>query len=158
MGGLPSSTGQLPSAADGSRIDAIPNGRIASAANTNGRACRWGGPPSTYAVWSRCRISGPSAPVRPAVRLWSAWCGPYQSAPGMPANLRALGNCVAGFRALAPWDRGENISGRTCVFPLQARLRVRAFGTCAPRWPRGWAPGVPGRAYQGTPSPPASLP
>ena len=38
MGGLPSSTGQLPSAADGSRIDAIPNGRIASAANTNGRA------------------------------------------------------------------------------------------------------------------------
>ena len=38
MGGLPSSTGQLPSAADGSRIDATPNGRIASAANTNGRA------------------------------------------------------------------------------------------------------------------------
>ena len=71
MGGLPSSTGQLPSAADGSRIDAIPNGRIASAANTNGRAGRWGGPPSTYAVWSRCRISGPSAPVRLAVRLRS---------------------------------------------------------------------------------------
>ena len=90
MGGLPSSTGQLPSAADGSRIDAIPNGRIASAANTNGRAGRWGGPPSPYAVWSRCRISGPSAPVRAAVRLrtlggaWEGVSGP--SAP-VPSSL-----------------------------------------------------------------------
>ena len=86
MGGLPSSTGQLPSAADGSRIDATPNGRIASAANTNGRAGRWGGPPSPYAVWSRCRISGPSAPVRAA-----ACCGPRgvpERASQGPQHLR----------------------------------------------------------------------
>ena len=92
MGGLPSSTGQLPSAADGSRIDAIPNGRIASAANTNGQAGRWGGPPSTYAVWSRCRISGPSAPVRPAVRLRSTRCGPCQSAAWLvPGHWPGIG-------------------------------------------------------------------
>ena len=93
MGGLPSSTGQLPSAADGSRIDAIPNGRIASAANTNGRAGRWGGLPSPHAVGSRCRISGPSAPVRAATRLWTlggAWegvSGPSAPAPSPPAVL-----------------------------------------------------------------------
>ena len=88
MGGLPSSTGQLPSAADGSRIDATPNGRIASAANTNGRAGRWGGPPSPYAVWSRCRISGPSAPVRAAALLRTpggAWEG--VSGPSAPAGF-----------------------------------------------------------------------
>ena len=108
MGGLPSSTGQLPSAADGSRIDAIPNGRIASAANTNGRAGRWGGPPSTYAVWSRCRISWPSAPVRPAVRR-STRCGPCQSAAWDISGRSAPVSPVPA--TLAPWDRGENISG-----------------------------------------------
>ena len=101
MGGLPSSTGQLPSAADGSRIDAIPNGRIASAANTNGRAGRWGGPPSTYAVWPRCRISGPSAPVRPAVRLRSTRCGPCQSAAW---DARGSSAPVIGVRtSQGPW-------------------------------------------------------
>ena len=107
MGGLPSSTGQLPSAADGSRIDAIPNGRIASAANTNGRAGRWGGPPSTYAVWSRCRISGPSAPVRVAVRLRSTRCGPP-----------ALGTCVPWFPA--HWPPGIGV--RTSQGPWHLRL------------------------------------
>ena len=141
MGGLPSSTGQLPSAADGSRIDAIPNGRIASAANTNGRAGRWGGPPSTYAVWSRCRMSGPSAPVRPAVRLRSTRCGPCQSAAWDAGDI---GTCVPWFpKHWPPWDRGENISGplapasptcalSSCLLALRhGGKRVRALGTCA---------------------------
>ena len=155
MGGLPSSTGQLPSAADGSRIDAIPNGRIASAANTNGRAGRWGGPPSTYAVWSRCRISGPSAPVRPAVRLRSPRCGPYQSAPGMPGDISGPSASVSpGLRGIrvrtsqSPWHLclpcpgpfGVACQGlRHLRSPLAAGLgplgvrggRIRALGTCA---------------------------
>ena len=124
MGGLPSSTGQLPSAADGSRIDAIPNGRIASAANTNGRAGRWGGPPSTYAMRSRCCISGPSAPVRPAVRLRSTRCGPCQS---------------------AAWDARRYLG--TCVF-----FRGCVSGPSAPALPAGCGAGPlrgAGGAYQG---------
>ena len=89
MGGLPSSTGQLPSAADGSRIDAIPNGRIASAANTNGRAGRWGGLPSPHAVGSRCRISGPSAPVCVQLIGCGPWGVPGRASQG-PRHLRPL--------------------------------------------------------------------
>ena len=103
MGGLPSSTGQLPSAADGSRIDAIPNGRIASAANTNGRAGRWGGPPSPHAVGSRCRISGPSAPVRAATRLClgGRLKGPRHLRPlPLPSSLRHGGEACQGPRHL----------------------------------------------------------
>ena len=145
MGGLPSSTGQLPSAADGSRIDAIPNGRIASAANTNGRAGRWGGPPSTYAVWSRCRISGPSAPVRPAVRLRSTRCGPCQSAAwdaGTSQGPQHLSLLVRG--ALAPF------SGPLApASPPSRPLRGCVSGPSAPALPAGRGAGVPGRAYQG---------
>ena len=106
MGGLPSSTGQLPSAADGSRIDAIPNGRIASAANTNGRAGRWGGPPSPHAVGSRCRISGP-APVRADAR-WTLGC--------LGGRLRALGTC-----ALSPCRPALRHGGEACQGPRHLR-------------------------------------
>ena len=143
MGGLPSSTGQLPSAADGSRIDAIPNGRIASAANTNGRAGRWGGPPSMYAVWSCCRISGPSAP-----RLRSTRCGPCQSAAwDARRHLRGLGTCVPWFPAhwapgigvrtsQGPWRlRPPSRPLQGCVSgpsaPALPADRIRALGTCA---------------------------
>ena len=102
MGGLPSSTGQLPSAADGSRIDAIPNGRIASAANTNGRAGRWGGPPSRPL---RGCVSGPSAPALPAGR----GAGPLGGCRG--GRIRALGTC-----ALSP-----------CLALRHGRKRVRAL-------------------------------
>ena len=147
MGGLPSSTGQLPSAADGSRIDAIPNGRIASAANTNGRAGR--GPPSTYAVWSRCRISGPSAPVCPAVRLRSTRCGPCQSA-AWDARGTSPGHWPPGIgvrTSQGPWHLrlpppgpfGVACQGlRHLRSPLAAGLGlelaggcIRALGTCA---------------------------
>ena len=165
MGGLPSSTGQLPSAAAGSRIDAIPNGRIASAANTNGRAGRWGGPPSTYAVWSRCRISGPSAPVRPAVRLRSTRCGPCQSAAlHVRGHLRALGTCV-------PWFPGHwppaGIGVRTSQGPWHPSrpLRGCVSGPSAPALPAGRGAGPLRGAGEGVsgpsapaPSPPASLP
>ena len=144
MGGLPSSTGQLPSAADGSRIDAIPNGRIASAANTNGRAGRWGGPPSTYAVWSRCRISGPSVRLRHPVRTLSIR---RLGCPGISQGPRHLCPLV-----LALWDRGENISGPSApVSPPSRPFWGCVSGPSAPALPgRGAGPlGVPGRAYQG---------
>ena len=103
MGGLPSSTGQLPSAADGSRIDAIPNGRIASAANTNGRAGRWGGPPSTHAVCPAVAFQGPRH-LRPAVRLrwaWRAYQGPRHLRPlPLPPCLEAWGEACQGPRHL----------------------------------------------------------
>ena len=165
MGGLPSSTGQLPSAADGSRIDAIPNGRIASAANTNGRAGRWGGPPSTYTVWSRCRISGPSAPVRPTVRLRSTRCGPCQSAAwDARQHLRALGTCVSWF----PGHWPPEIGVRTCQGPWHLRLPppgpfavacqgLRLFAGRGAGPLRGAGEGVSGPSAP-APSPPASLP
>ena len=131
MGGLPSSTGQLPSAADGSRIDAIPNGRIASAANTNGRAGRWGGLPSPHAVGSRCRISGPSAPVRAATRLWGvprrASQGPRHLRPlPLPSCLEARGESVSGPSAPA-LSTPHSISGRT-IASFHALVSVRGEG------------------------------
>ena len=66
---------------------------------------------------------------------------PVNPPPGMLGDISEPSAPVSpGSRALAPWDRGENISGLgTCVSPFQAPsgLRVRAFGMCAPRWPWG---------------------
>ena len=104
MGGLPSSTGQLPSAADGSRIDATPNGRIASAANTNGRAGRWGG-----SSFPACRVVPlpHSAPVRAAALLrtpggaWEGVSGPSAPAPfPLTPCLEARGDECQGPRHL----------------------------------------------------------
>ena len=109
MGGLPSSTGQLPSAADGSRIDATPNGRIASAANTNGRAGRWGG------VLLPHMPCGPAAasqgPRHLCVQL--PCCGPR----GVP------GRASQGPRHLRP---------SPCRLALRhGGMSVRALGTCS---------------------------
>ena len=108
MGGLPSSTGQLPSAADGSRIDATPNGWIASAANTNGRAGRWG-------VLLPRMPCGPAAasqgPRHLCVQL--PCCGPR----GVP------GRASQGPRHLRP---------SPCRLALRhGGMSVRALGTCS---------------------------
>ena len=139
MGGLPSSTGQLPSAADGSRIDAIPT-------DGSHQLPIRGGPPSTYAVWSRCRISGPSAVRTLSIRRLGC--------PATSQGPRHLCPLVPG--ALAPSEIGVRTSQGPwhLRLPLQApsALRVRAFGTCAPRWPQE---GVSGPS---APTLPASLP
>ena len=106
MGGLPSSTGQLPSAADGSRIDATPNGRIASA--TNGRAGRWGGPPSRMPCGPAAASQGPR---HLCVQL--PCCGPR----GVP------GRASQGPRHLRP---------SPCRLALRhVGMSVRALGTCS---------------------------
>ena len=105
MGGLPSSTGQLPSAADG----AIPNGRIASAANTNGRAGRWGGPPSRTCrgvPLSHLRALGTCACSCSAVDPWGCLGG----------RLRALGTC-----ALSPCRPALRHGGEACQGPRHLR-------------------------------------
>ena len=86
-------------------------------------------------VWSRCRISGPSAPVRPAVRLRSTRCGPCQSAAWDAGGyLRALGACV-------PWFPGHwppGIGVRTSQGPWHCRpLRGCVSGPSAPALPAG---------------------
>ena len=158
MGGLPSSTGQLPSAADGSRIDAIPNGRIASVANTKGRAGRWGGPPSTYAVLSHFRALGTCASSGPAavhtVRTLSI------RRLGCRGHLTALGTCVPWFPG--HWPPGVGVQG-----PWHLRLPPPGpFGVACQglrhlrsRWPRGSTPArCQGGRIRPAPSPPASLP
>ena len=103
MGGLPSSTGHLPSAADGSRIDATPNGRIASAANTNGRAGRWG---SSFPV---CRV----VPLPHLRALGTCVCSCPAADPG---------GCLGGrLRAQA---RGDECQGpRHLLYPPSLNFR-----------------------------------
>ena len=104
MGGLPSSTGQLPSAADGSRIDATPNGRIASAANTNGRAGRWGGssfPACRVVPLPHLRALGTCACSCPAAAAWEGVSGPSAPAPfPLTPCLEARGDECQGPRHL----------------------------------------------------------
>ena len=108
------------------------------------RAGRWGGPPSTYAVWSRCRISGPSAPVRPAVRLRSTQTLSIR-------RLRALGTCVRWFPGHWPPGIGVRTSqGPRHLSPLQAPSGCQGLRHLRSPLAVGLGPwGVLGRAYQG---------
>ena len=131
MGGLPSSTGQLPSAADGSRIDAIPNGRSCQYQRTSwslGRSslhvCRVV-PLSHFRALGTCASSRPAA-VHP-VRTLSI------RRLGCPGYLRALGTCVPWFSG--HWPTRIGALG-TCVSPFRP-LRGCVSGPSAPALPAG---------------------
>ena len=70
-------------------------------------------------------------------------CGPPGADPvNPPWDTRGYLRCVFWFLRHWPPGIGENISGPLAPVsspPGPSGLRVRAFGTCAPRWPWGWA-------------------
>ena len=130
MGGLPSSTGQLPSAADGSRIDAIPNGSHQLPIPTDELVVG--------------EVLPPRMPCGPAV----ACQGPrhlcvQRSGCGPP--VWALSTCVPWFAGHLPPGIGVRTpqGPRHLCLPPSRPLRGCVSGPLAPapRWPRGWAPG-----------------
>ena len=98
--------GLMPLPTDGSHQLPIPTDELAVG----------GGPPSPHAVWSRCRISGPSAPVRAAALLRTpggAWEG--VSGPSAPAPF-PLTPCLEA--------RGDECQGpRHLLYPPSLNLR-----------------------------------